>query len=71
MLFAKAVNVLSFAKLWALANSVTQKKSLKKQLNRIGPTIDPCGTPEITFRKSLLILLILTHCFRFRRQESM
>ena len=36
-----------------------------KPLNRIGPTIDPYGTPEITFRKSLLILLIHTHCFRF------
>ena len=32
-----------------------KKRSLKKQLKRIGPTIDPCdpGAPEITFKNSL------------------
>ena len=34
------------------------KNSLKKQLNRMGPNIDSCGKPEITFRKSGLMLLI-------------
>ena len=46
MIFAKAVNVLS-VKLLGLAVSITRKKSLKNQLNGIGPTIDPSGTHEI------------------------
>ena len=32
---------------------VIYKKSLKKQLNKIGPTIDPCGASETALRKSL------------------
>ena len=58
MLFAIAVSVSSSGKFWALAALIMQKKSLRKQLNRIDPTIDPCWTAEIISRNSLLILLI-------------
>ena len=39
--------VLSSAKLRAEATNIKWKKSLKKMLNKIGPTIEPCGTPDI------------------------
>ena len=32
-------------------------------LNKVGPAIDPCRTPDIISSKVLLILLTLTHCF--------
>ena len=53
MLLANTVNVLLSAKLWAWTVSIAKQKSLKKQANRVAPTIDSCGTPEITFRKLL------------------
>ena len=34
-------------------------------LNNIGPSTEPCGTPDKIFKKSLQMLLILTHCLRF------
>ena len=33
-------------------------------LNNIGPSTEPCGTPDKIFKK-LQMLLILTHCLRF------
>ena len=42
-----------------------KSKSFTKTLNRIGPTIDPCGTPEIlVLKETRYILLIFTLCFR-------
>ena len=35
-----------------------------KMLNRIGPSIEPCGTPDSILLKKLDILLIFTLCFR-------
>ena len=32
-------------------------------LNKTGPIIEPCRTPDIIYSKVLLILLTLTHCF--------
>ena len=34
-------------------------------LNKTGPIIEPCRTPDIIYSKVLLILLTLTHCFVF------
>ena len=39
--------------------------SLIEKLNRSGPTIEPCGTPEMIFSKLLYVLFIRIHCFRF------
>ena len=38
---------------------------LMKMLKRIGPMIDPCGTPDFINWNKLLIPFILTDCFRF------
>ena len=38
-------------------------------LNKIEPTIAPCGTPDIISSKVLLMLLTLTHCFQRFRYE--
>ena len=65
----KLVNMLLSAYLWAEAIYITQKKLLKKLLKSIGPTMDPCGTPDIISRRSLSVLLILTHCFLLFKQE--
>ena len=32
--------------------------------NRVGPSIEPCGTPESAVLKKIDMLLILTICFR-------
>ena len=70
MLIAKAVKMLSLAKLQVFAVSIKSlKKSLKKS-NRTGPTINLCETPEIICGKLLLILLIRTYCFQFRSSEG-
>ena len=43
----EADRVLSSAKLCIEATSMKKNKSLIERLNKIGPSIDPCGTPEI------------------------
>ena len=40
-----------------------RNKSAKKVLNRIGPKIEPCSTPNITASHSLYGLLTLVLCF--------
>ena len=35
-----------------------------KKLNKIGPSTEPCGTPDTTSLKELFELFIRTHCFR-------
>ena len=42
-----------------------KKRSLTEKSNRSGPTIEPCGTPEMTFSKLLYVLFIRIHCFQF------
>ena len=42
-----ADRVLSSAKLWIEAISMKKNKSLMERLNKIGLSIEPCGTPEI------------------------
>ena len=62
--FAKLHRVLSSAKLWTDAFGIKKKKSLKKILNKIGPKIEPWGTPDIIVSNSLCLLFIWTHCLR-------
>ena len=64
---AKLDKVLSSAKLWTDTLHRKKKKSLKKILNKIGPTIEPCGTPDFIVWKLLFMLLIFTHCFLFSK----
>ena len=60
------VMVLSFAKLYKSDFVSHKNKSVTKMLNRIGPTIDPCGTPEsIVLKETRYTLLIFTLCFRW------
>ena len=40
-------------------------------MNNIGPSIDPCGTPDSNVRKSLKTLLTFTFCFLRLRYEYM
>ena len=63
--FANDDNILSSAKLYTDAFWMQKKKSFKNALNNIGPTIEPCDTPEIMSLKSLQTLLTRTHCLRF------
>ena len=35
---------------------------MKNMLNKIGPTTEPCGTPDIISSKVLLMLFTLIHC---------
>ena len=39
--------VLSSAKLWIEAISMKKRKSLSGRLNKVGPSTEPSGTPEI------------------------
>ena len=55
-----AAMVLSSAKLCKSDFVSHKNKSLIKMLNKIGPSIDPCGTPESMVLKKLNILLIFT-----------
>ena len=64
-MFTQEENVLSSAKLWIEEDSLKEKRSLIEKSNRSGPTIEPCGTPVMTFSKLLYGLFIRTHCFRF------
>ena len=60
------VMVLSSAKLYKSDFVSHKNQSVTKMLNRIGPTIDPCGTPEsIVLKETRYILLIFTLCFRW------
>ena len=43
----EAGRVLPSAKLWIAAMSMKKSRSLIARLNKIGPSIEPCGTPEI------------------------
>ena len=63
--FGNDYDVLSSAKLCTDALLMQNKKSFKIALNDIGPTTEPCGTPEIMSLKSLQTLLARIHCLRF------
>ena len=39
--------------------------SLRIILNNVGPSIEPYGTPDKIFKKSMQMLLTLTHFLRF------
>ena len=41
------------------------KKSFKKKLNKVGPFIEPCGSPVILFYRLLLLLCIRTPVFYY------
>ena len=55
-----AAMVLSSAKLCKSDFVSHKNKSLIKMLNKIGPSIHPCGTPESMVLKKLDMLLIFT-----------
>ena len=71
MLSAVADIVLSSAKLKRSDNFNVESRSLRNILNNIGPSIDPCGTPDSNVRKSLKTLLIFTFCFLHFSYEYM
>ena len=49
IVLGKLERVLSTAKLKAKVTSVKWKKLLKKVFNKIGPTVDPEGIPDIIY----------------------
>ena len=55
--------VLSSAKLCNSAFSIQSKRSLMKMLKRMGPKIDPCGTPDNKTWKTLHVLFIFCILF--------
>ena len=56
--------MLSSEKLCKLAVLNKRNRSLIKMLKKIGPNMEPCGTPESNSLKGLYVLLILTFCLR-------
>ena len=67
---AKLEKVLSSAKLWTDTHYTGKRKeSLKKKLNKIVPTTEPCGTPDFIVWKLLFVLLIFTNYFLFTKYE--
>ena len=71
MLSAVADIVLSSEKLKRSDNFNVESRLLRNTLNNIGPSIDPCGTPDSNVRKSLKTLLTFTFCFLHLRYEYM
>ena len=71
MLSAVADIVLSSAKLKRPDNFNVESRSLMNILNKIGLSIDPCGTPDSNVRKSLKTLLTFNFCFLRLRYEFM
>ena len=63
------LKLLSSVKLWTDAIKINNKKSLKNRLNKVDPTIEPLGTPDIVFCKLLLSLFIRTRCFLLSKYE--
>ena len=55
--------VLSSPKLARLTFFMNKNKSFVNKLNSIGPSIEPCGTPETNVFNRLSMLYILTFCF--------
>ena len=51
IVFAILLKLLSSAMFWTDAVKISNRKSLKNRLNKVGPTIDPLGTPDIIFCK--------------------
>ena len=51
--FPQTYRVVSFTKLQSSFSFIKRSKSLMKTLKRIGPSIDPCGTPRIISKYSL------------------
>ena len=60
--------VLSSAKLCRSEFFSHKNRFLRNILNKIGPSTEPCGTPDRIFSKRLEILLIDTFCFRSFKQ---
>ena len=64
-----AVMVLSLAKLCKSDFLMHRNKSMRNILKRIGPNIEPCGTPDKIFWNALKMLFILIFCFRSFKYE--
>ena len=61
--------VLSLAKLCKSDFLLHRNESLRNILKRIGPNIEPCGTPDKIFWNALKMLFILTFCFRIKKSD--
>ena len=59
----KLAKVLSSAILWTEAFGEKKKKSPKKILYKIGPKIEPWGTPDMIVSNSLLFIIYLNTLF--------
>jgi hypothetical protein len=43
--------------------ALDENKYIADKIKRIGPKIEPCGTPLYTVSKELQIVFTFTHCF--------
>ena len=59
-------HLVSSANTYSKDDRICSGRSLMKIKNSNGPKILPCGTPDRTGKNSECLLLILTHCFRFK-----
>ena len=55
----KIDNVLSSAKLWTDTLHRQKKKSSNKILNKIGPTVEPFGAPDIVWKLLFMLLIFI------------
>ena len=65
--FPQAYRVVSSAKLQISVSLMKRSKSLIKTLKRIGPSIDPCGTPKIISNHSLKDEPTIILCYLWER----
>lgn len=53
----------------AVAPTMAWGKSLTKSENRAGPKMEPCGTPENTFKWADTVLPTVTACVQERKKD--
>ena len=58
-----------FGKIVLVGLDIQRNGSFIKALNKIGPKIDPEGTPKNDLSKTLQVLFILTFCWRLLRYK--
>ena len=61
MVLVKLDKALSTVKLWTETLHRKKKKIVEEIWNKIGPNIEPCGTPDVIVWKLLFLQLIFTH----------
>ncbi len=70
LFLACTYRTVSSAYVWILTDEQTSGKSFIYKLDRIGPRIDPWGTPMLQFQYSDWLLPRRTLCFLFAKQEA-